>query len=98
MKRLWIRIVRKAAGVLVVLAGILGLAFPIFPGWLLIGIGLYILAADSPAITRFLAALRRRFSLIDMLFRPLDRHLAPRADDTGEEESAASGEHPERGV
>lgn len=87
MKQIWIRTIRKVSGILVVLAGILGLAFPIFPGWLLIGVGLYLLAADSPAVTRFLAWVRRRFSLIDVLMRPLDRHFGPSKDEQNNEDS-----------
>ncbi len=55
------KIFRIAAGVGLILIGIVGLILPIMPGWVFIIPGLVILAEYSPRIRRLLDWLRAKF-------------------------------------
>jgi len=52
MKKTLFRILRRIAGVLVLLAGIAGLFLPILQGILLIALGLYLLGIQPPRWVR----------------------------------------------
>lgn len=52
VKRLTLRVLRTAGGVLLVLAGIIGCFLPIIQGLLLIALGLWVLSYDIPAAAR----------------------------------------------
>jgi len=65
---LWRRaghVLRLAAGVLLILAGVLGLALPILPGWALIALGIVLLAPNS----RVANWLKRAFARLKSLRR-----------------------------
>jgi len=49
---------------------------PMVPGWLLIGLGLYLLSVDSPGMQHRIGAVRARYAFIDRLFVPLDKLYA----------------------
>lgn len=55
------KVLRIAAGVGMVLIGIVGLIMPVMPGWIFIIPGLVILAEFSPRIQRLLEWARRKF-------------------------------------
>ena len=57
------------AGAFLMLLGIPGIFLPVLPGWLLIGIGLIVLAQEVRSARRLLQWLQRRFP-------PLARGLA----------------------
>jgi uncharacterized protein YqgC (DUF456 family) len=55
------KILRIAAGIGLVLIGLVGLIMPIMPGWVFIIPGLIILGEHSPAIRRLLEWIRAKF-------------------------------------
>ena len=55
------KIVRIAAGVGLILIGIVGLILPVMPGWVFIIPGLVILADHSPRIRRLLDWVKAKF-------------------------------------
>ncbi len=55
------RLIKRAAGWGFVALGLVGLVLPILQGFLFLGVGLYLLADDSPWVQRKIEALRRRF-------------------------------------
>jgi hypothetical protein len=59
------RIAQLAAGVLLILTGLAGLALPILPGWALIAAGILVLAPKSRAATW----LKRTFARVRGLWR-----------------------------
>jgi hypothetical protein len=54
------RIAQLAAGVLLILAGVVGVALPILPGWALIALGIVVLAPNS----RIAKWLKRAFARV----------------------------------
>ncbi|MBI4183747.1 MAG: hypothetical protein HY521_07095 [Proteobacteria bacterium] len=55
------RWLRRGAGWGFVVVGLAGLVLPVLQGVLFLGVGLYLLADDSPWARRAIARLRRRF-------------------------------------
>jgi len=62
----WLKITRRTGGVGLCAVGVISLAVPFIPGWLLIGVGLYLLLVDSPSA-------RGRFDVFLMRFPRLQR-------------------------
>jgi uncharacterized membrane protein YbaN (DUF454 family) len=54
-------VIRRVAGILLVLLGIVGLLMPILPGWLFLIPGAVLLGFDVPKMLRFLGHLEQRF-------------------------------------
>jgi len=54
-------ILRRIAGVFLVLLGLIGLLLPILPGWLFLVPGAVLLGCDIPTMVRFLGHLELRF-------------------------------------
>lgn len=54
-------ILRRIAGVFLVLLGLIGLLMPILPGWLFLVPGAVLLGFDVPTMVRFLGHLQLRF-------------------------------------
>lgn len=60
--------------------GTVALALPLLPGWLLIGLGLYLLSLDSPRIQERFEHYRGRYRAVDwMLKRTYDKLHQARA-------------------
>lgn len=68
-------LLRRIGGTVVFMVGVVALAIPIIPGWLLIGVGLYLLSVDSPGMQQRIIVLRARHRHLNMLLAPVDRLL-----------------------
>lgn len=73
--RKWVPHLRRVGGTSLFMVGIVALPIPVVPGWLLIGLSLYILSIDSPGMRPRVAALRARHALLNRMLVPLDRFL-----------------------
>jgi uncharacterized membrane protein YbaN (DUF454 family) len=62
----------------VFILGIVALVLPVLPGWLLIGVGLFILSKDSPGMQDRIMALRRRYRHADRVMGEVERRFGPR--------------------
>jgi uncharacterized membrane protein YbaN (DUF454 family) len=69
---------RRIGGTAVFILGIVALVLPVLPGWLLIGVGLFILSKDSPGMQDRIMALRRRYASVDKVMREVERRFGPR--------------------
>lgn len=49
--------------------GLVALALPLLPGWVLIGFGLYLLSIDSPQTQDTIARYRAKFRYLDHVLR-----------------------------
>jgi len=76
-------LLRRVGGTVIFMVGVVALALPIIPGWLLIGIGLYLLSVDSPGMQQRIVVLRARHPHLNRLLSPVDRLLGHTP--TGEE-------------
>ncbi|HEY5311012.1 MAG TPA: hypothetical protein VIK18_00790 [Pirellulales bacterium] len=68
-------IIRRVAGVLLVLLGIVGLLMPILPGWLFLIPGAVLLGFDVPKMVRLLAHLEERYPRCGRVLGALRRRL-----------------------
>ena len=73
--RKWLPHARRISGTSLFMVGIVALPIPVVPGWLLIGVALYILSIDSPGMRPRVAALRVRHPFLNRVLVPLDRLL-----------------------
>lgn len=74
-------IVRKATATTLFIFGIVGLALPILPGWVFIGIGLYILSIDSPYLREKIHHYRTKHRVLDhALIHSYDKLHAKRSE------------------
>ncbi|NLI34550.1 MAG: hypothetical protein GX422_17480, partial [Deltaproteobacteria bacterium] len=64
---LWLT--RISLGVLFLFLGLLGLALPIMPGWLLIALGVVSLAPEVPVFNRVVVWIENRFPLLQRPIR-----------------------------
>jgi len=55
------KVLRRVAGVLLVLLGVVGLLMPILPGWIFLIPGAVLLGFDIPKMVSLLRYLQRRF-------------------------------------
>lgn len=69
----WWRLARHVAGWVVLGLGIAGLILPILPGWLLIGWGAIILAADVPLFARCIQRIENRFPALRRVTEKMGR-------------------------
>jgi hypothetical protein len=74
----WGVIMRRTGGTAVFILGIVSLILPILPGWLFIGVGLYILAQDSPGMQERIASLRARYRHVDRVMDEVERRFGAR--------------------
>jgi len=65
-------ILRRVAGTILFIVGLLGLILPILPGFLLIGVGLYLLSLDSPGMQLRIHQLRQEYPHFDKLMKLSD--------------------------
>lgn len=77
-----IPVLRKIGGTMLFMLGIISLALPVLPGWIFIGVGLYILSLDSPGITHRVDRLRARYKFFDEVMIRVDRLFGKKKDDT----------------
>lgn len=68
----WMVFFRRVGGTAVFMLGIVALILPILPGWLLIGVGLYILSLDSPGMQERIFALRKRYPHADKVMTEVE--------------------------
>lgn len=55
--------------------GIVSLVLPVLPGWLFIGIGLYVLSLDSPGMQGRIRALRVKYRRVDSVMKEVERRM-----------------------
>lgn len=68
-------VIRRVAGVLLVLLGIIGLLMPILPGWLFLIPGAVMLGFDVPKMVRLLGHLELRFPRFSGLLGAIRQRL-----------------------
>ena len=68
-------LLRRIGGTTIFMVGIVALILPVLPGWLLIGLGLYILSLDSPGMQNRLDALARRYPHVDRVLATIEKRL-----------------------
>lgn len=71
----WAILFRRVGGTAAFMLGIVSLVLPVLPGWLFIGIGLYILSKDSPGMQGRIRALRARYKRIETLMGHVERRM-----------------------
>lgn len=69
------RLLRMAAGGILILLGAAGLALPLVPGWLLIFLGLALLTSSSVLARVAVYAVLRRFPFANRIFREATRRI-----------------------
>jgi uncharacterized protein YqgC (DUF456 family) len=74
----WTVLLRRIGGTAVFILGIVALVLPVLPGWLLIGVGLFILSKDSPGMQDRIMALRRRYVHVNKIMTEVERRFGPR--------------------
>ncbi len=80
----WMVIVRRIGGTAAFMLGIISLVLPVLPGWLFIGVGLYILSKDSPGMQGRINVLRARYRHMHTLMNEVERrfgHHEPQRDE-----------------
>lgn len=71
----WAILFRRVGGTAAFMLGIVSLVLPVLPGWLFIGIGLYILSLDSPGMQGRIRTLRARYKRIETLMSHVERRM-----------------------
>jgi uncharacterized membrane protein YbaN (DUF454 family) len=89
-------LLRRVAGLLLVLLGIVGLLMPILPGWLFLIPGAVMLGFDVPKMVSCLHYLEQRYPRFDRVLGAARRHLhryhsGKSGEYQGEENSAEGG-------
>jgi hypothetical protein len=60
---------RKTVATGLFIFGVVALALPLLPGWIMIGLGLYFLSIDSPVMQGHIARYRAKFRYLDHALR-----------------------------
>ena len=71
---------RKTVATGLFIFGVAAAALPLIPGWVLIGLGLYLLSIDSPAMQGHIARYRAKYRSLDHLLRHSYDRLEKRAE------------------
>jgi hypothetical protein len=75
MKIRWMIFLRRVGGTVFFILGLIGALLPIVPGWLLTGVGLYLLALDSPGMQHRIRVLRRRYRRVDLVLSQAEKRF-----------------------
>jgi uncharacterized membrane protein YbaN (DUF454 family) len=71
----WMVLLRRIGGTAAFMLGIVSLVLPVLPGWLFIGIGLYILSKDSPGMQGRINVLRSRYRHVHTMMTEVERRF-----------------------
>lgn len=62
-------LLKKTVAISVLFFGMAGVVLPILPGWVLIGLGFYILSVDSPRIQEKILTYRTKYRFLDQALK-----------------------------
>lgn len=74
----WMVLLRRIGATALFMIGVIGLLLPIVPGWIFIGVGLYILSIDSPGIEGRINALRTKYRHINNAMHGVENRFGKR--------------------
>src|SRR5262245_4519088 len=58
---------RQTAATLLLIVGLASLSLPLLPGWLFLGVSLYLFSIDSPRAHDFFDKLRKKYPFLDRI-------------------------------
>lgn len=77
---------QRILGTILFVFGVASLAVPFLPGWIFIGVGLYILSLHSERTERYVVAVRRRSRHFDRIMVIIYDKFKAREDEKEDEE------------